>query len=93
MLVLRRRAGEAIVLGGEIEIEVIEISRTRVKLGVKAPKSVTVSRREVQALASDNLSACALLPSCGADSLEQFAKLFRDLSVPNDKVSAENADM
>ena len=34
MLVLRRRVGETIAIGGGIEIEVMEISRTRVKLGV-----------------------------------------------------------
>ena len=52
MLVLRRRAGEAIVLGGDIEIEVMEISRTRVKLGVRAPRDVSVTRKEVVALES-----------------------------------------
>ena len=38
MLIVRRRAGEAIVVAGDVEIEVIEISRTRVKLGVTAPR-------------------------------------------------------
>ena len=37
MLILRRRVGEAIAIAGDIEIEVIEISRTRVKLGVERP--------------------------------------------------------
>ena len=41
MLVLRRRVGEAIAIGGDIEIEVIEISRTRVKLGVRAPRAIS----------------------------------------------------
>ena len=37
MLVLRRRAGERILIGDEMEIEMIEISRSRVKLGIRAP--------------------------------------------------------
>ncbi len=45
MLVLRRRVGEAIVIGGDVEVEIIEISRTRVKLGVKAARSICVMRR------------------------------------------------
>jgi carbon storage regulator len=61
MLVVRRRAGEAIVVAGDVEIEVIEISRTRVKLGITAPRQVEVLRREAIAAATDNRSAAALL--------------------------------
>jgi carbon storage regulator len=61
MLVVRRRAGEAIVLGEDIEIEVIEISRTRVKLGIKAPRTVTARRKESLHLAEENQSAAGLL--------------------------------
>jgi hypothetical protein len=45
VLVLRRRVGETIAIGGGIEVEVVEISRTRVKLGVKAPQDVSVALR------------------------------------------------
>lgn len=61
MLVVRRRAGEAIVLGEDIEIEVIEISRTRVKLGIRAPREVTVLRRESVHIAQENQCAAGLL--------------------------------
>jgi carbon storage regulator len=61
MLVIRRRAGEAIVVGGDVEIEIIEISRTRVKLGVTAPRGISVLRREAAAVASENRSAAAFL--------------------------------
>ena len=46
MLILRRRVGEAILVGSEVEIEVIEVSRSRVKLGVRAPTHITVTRKE-----------------------------------------------
>ena len=46
VLVLRRRQGERIAIGGDIEIEVVEISRTRVKLAVTAPRNVSVVRGE-----------------------------------------------
>jgi carbon storage regulator len=61
VLVVRRRAGEAIVVAGDVEIEIIEISRTRVKLGVTAPRAVSVTRREAVAIASENRTAAALL--------------------------------
>jgi carbon storage regulator len=63
VLVLRRRAGEAIVIGSDVEIEVVEISRTRVKLGVKAPRSVSVMRRETIPVAAENREAAGILGS------------------------------
>jgi carbon storage regulator len=63
VLVLRRRVGEAIVIGSDVEIEVVEISRTRVKLGVKAPRSICVVRRETVPVAAENRKAAAILGS------------------------------
>jgi carbon storage regulator len=79
MLVVRRRAGEAIIVAGDIEIEIIEISRTRVKLGVTAPGDVTVTRREAAAVALENRTAAALVASGGLESdlLQLFTKSLR----------------
>ena len=57
MLVIRRRAGESILIAGDIEIEVLETTPTRVKLGIRAPKDVDVVRKEVGLIAGENLSA------------------------------------
>jgi carbon storage regulator len=65
MLVLRRRVGEAIVVGGEVEIEVIEISRSRVQLGVRAPFHVPVIRKETRDVARENRLASDLVASRG----------------------------
>jgi carbon storage regulator len=62
---LRRRVGEAIVIGGDVEVEVVEISRTRVKLGVKAPRSIGVIRRETVPVAAQNRQAAGILGSHG----------------------------
>ncbi len=77
MLVIRRRAGEAIIVAGDVQIEVIEISRTRVKLGVTAPREVTVTRREAAAVALENHTAVALVTSgtLEADLLGLFQKV------------------
>lgn len=57
MLVIRRRAGESILIAGDIEIEVLETTPTRVKLGIRAPKDIDVVRKEVGLIAGENLSA------------------------------------
>lgn len=49
MLVLSRRANESIVIGGEVVVTVLEVRGDQVRLGIDAPKSVTVHREEVHA--------------------------------------------
>jgi len=58
MLVLARKTNESIVIGDSIEISVVEIKGDQVKLGIKAPGSVKVYRREVfEAIQDENLKA------------------------------------
>jgi carbon storage regulator len=47
MLVLTRKIGESICVGGDIEIVITEITKTAVRVGVKAPRETTVYRKEV----------------------------------------------
>jgi carbon storage regulator CsrA len=47
--VLINRAGESIVIAGEIEVEILEITPTRVKLGNPGAKEIAVVRKEVRA--------------------------------------------
>jgi carbon storage regulator len=54
---MRRRAGEGFLIGEDIEIEVLEVGLTRVKLGVKAPKSVEIVRTEVVPTRDENVVA------------------------------------
>jgi carbon storage regulator len=74
VLVLRRRLGETIAIGPDIEIEVIEISRTRVKLGVKAPRDVPVLRKETMAVAAENRKALELV-SGGREGMAETLRL------------------
>jgi carbon storage regulator len=49
MLVLSRKKNESIVIAdGEIVVTVVEIRGDKVRLGVVAPKEITVHRQEVQ---------------------------------------------
>ena len=47
MLVLTRRVGESILIGDEIVVTVLELNRDQVRIGIRAPRSVTVHREEV----------------------------------------------
>lgn len=59
MLVMRRRAGESVLLGGDIEIQVLHVGPSRVKLGIVAPESVSIMRREVQITKVENETAAS----------------------------------
>jgi carbon storage regulator len=47
MLVLSRRLGETLIIGDDIKITVLGISGNQVRLGIAAPKNVSVHREEV----------------------------------------------
>lgn len=49
MLALSRKQNESIMIGNEIEITVLEIKGDQVKIGVSAPKSVPIYRKEIYA--------------------------------------------
>lgn len=60
MLVLSRRVGERLVIGGDIVVTVIEVRSDGVRLGIDAPRSVRVHRAEVlEAISADNQQAVA----------------------------------
>ncbi len=47
MLVLTRRKGESIILGDDVEVKILELHGSQVKVGVAAPQSLSVHRKEV----------------------------------------------
>ncbi len=47
MLALSRKKDEAVIINNDIEITIIEIKGDHVKLGITAPKSVPIYRKEV----------------------------------------------
>jgi carbon storage regulator len=57
MLVIRRRAGESILINGDIEIEVLEAGLSQVKLGISAPKDIPIVRKEVHVTGQQNRAA------------------------------------
>ena len=47
MLRVTRRAGERVIVGGEVVIEVLEVRGSTVRLGIEAPRSVSIYREEL----------------------------------------------
>lgn len=47
MLVLTRKTNQSIVIGDDIEVSVLAVSRDKIRLGISAPKDVPVYRKEV----------------------------------------------
>jgi carbon storage regulator len=47
MLVLSRKLNERIIIGDAIEVSVLSISRDKIKLGIHAPRVISVHRKEV----------------------------------------------
>ena len=47
MLVLTRKPDQSIMVGSDIEITVLEVRGEQVRLGIRAPRTVTVHRKEV----------------------------------------------
>ena len=47
MLILTRKVGESVLIGEDISITVLSVRGNQVKLGVEAPKEVSVHREEI----------------------------------------------
>jgi carbon storage regulator len=63
MLVLSRQRDETIMIGDDIEITVVDIRGDKVRLGVNAPKEISVHRKEVyEAIKKENKAAAQVKP-------------------------------
>lgn len=57
MLVLARRVGEEIVIGGDIRVTVLDVRGNQIRLGVVAPQSVRVLRQELEHRPAESVNA------------------------------------
>jgi carbon storage regulator len=49
MLILSRRVGETLIIGDDITVTILGVKGNQVRIGINAPKDVTVHRKEVYA--------------------------------------------
>ena len=71
MLLIRRRAGESILIGEDIEIQIVDLSPSRVKIGITAPREVVVLRKEVKLSSEQNIAASVPLNPVAVERLLQ----------------------
>jgi carbon storage regulator len=62
MLKLSRRIGESLLIGDQIEIEIIDIRRGQVRIGIRAPREITILRREIAVTMHENTIAAGAVP-------------------------------
>jgi carbon storage regulator len=64
MLVLSRKPGEALRIGDEVEITIVEVKGDMVRLGIQAPRTVQVWRKELwEAIVAENIAASGDAPA------------------------------
>lgn len=63
MLMMSRREGETILIGDDVEIVIAHIGRSRVKVGIRAPRNLPVVAREVKLVGDENRMAARTLAS------------------------------
>lgn len=74
MLMMSRRQGEVILIGDDIEIVIAHIGRSRVKVGIQAPRTTQVVAREIKLVGEENRAAAA---AAGAESAEKVLKFLQ----------------
>jgi carbon storage regulator len=74
MLVIRRRPGETLVISEDIEVEILEASSSQVKLGIRAPKSVQIVRKEIQMTSRQNLAAAEEISPATLERIANFSR-------------------
>ena len=74
MLVVTRKKDEKLIIGNEIEIQVLRIGRDNVRLGIKAPSHISIYRYEIyEAIKQENVTAVkSQIPD--KDTLEAISK-------------------
>ncbi|MGP1402813.1 MAG: carbon storage regulator CsrA [Catonella sp.] len=73
MLALSRKPGESVIIGNNIEITILEVKGEQVKVGIKAPESVAIYRKELfEQIQNSNREASAI----NEQTLKNLNKIF-----------------
>jgi carbon storage regulator len=78
MLVIRRRAGQSVFIGENVEIEILDAGPGKVKLGITAPREILVLRKEIRFTCQENLMAAQGVTREAVQSLVERIRLRAD---------------
>jgi carbon storage regulator len=74
MLALTRKVGESIVIGDDIEVTVLAVHGDQIKIGIDAPRSVPIHRKEIYLQIQEENQAAVATSEAGAQALKDFMK-------------------
>jgi carbon storage regulator len=80
MLILRRRPGESLLIGEEVEIEFLETGPWGVKVGIHAPRGITILRKELRMVQEAN---CAAARRVEIGNLARNLRIFPEMDSHN----------
>jgi len=81
MLILTRKLGECIRIGDDINITLLEIKGSQVKLGIEAPRNISIHRQEIyEKIRLENLESSDVSDS----DLSRATSLFKNVSKERD---------
>lgn len=76
MLVITRKAGQAFLLGNDIEIKILEIQGENIKLGINAPRQISILRKELKDEARKaNVEALASISDITLEELKDVLRI------------------
>lgn len=80
MLVLARKVGEKIILNDNIKIIVLDSNQNSVRIGINAPKNVSVYREELyKEIKNTNINS----NSASTNSIKELHELLKSQTIPN----------
>lgn len=74
MLALTRKKDEAIIIDGHIEIKILDVQADKVKIGISAPKEVSIYREEVYVQIKASNQDASIKSATTLKSLESLIK-------------------
>ena len=86
---MQRREGESILIGDDVEIRILSVSGSRVKVGIAAPRNIPVQAREVQLVRAQNLAAAEVSSKAAAALV---ANLFAPRLPGNSRTNLHTSD-
>ena len=72
MLALSRKKGEAIMVGNNVEISILDIKGDQIKIGIQAPKEIPVYRKEVYIQIEEENREAVLNSGIAMTNLKKF---------------------
>ena len=84
MLVLTRKKGQSLMIGHDVEISIIDIQGDQVRLGINAPRAVSIHRKEVfEEIKEENRQATTV--KLGAEELKRAIEALHNANAENNK--------